>query len=218
MQQNEVKQDIVGRLIDKEWFFFDQVNNIGGRASCQDDFMTFRIMRSSQFETWDEEVLLSYERDLKQAEAAGRNPVELKYAYMMQETSPEYFERELAPFLPAIEEETKRIAEQIIEYEMAWYHKVREKYPYFTGLGRPEQESEDGRMTSVFVYLRGELYTYSTETLNRYLEMVKKKEKAGSNLIRETFENTAKKYGYRDLDTAEREGVHSASKIAAEGI
>ena len=72
MLQNDVKQDIVGRLIDKEWFFFGQVNNIGGRASCQDDFMTFRIMRSSQFETWDEEVLLSYERDLKQAEAAGR--------------------------------------------------------------------------------------------------------------------------------------------------
>ena len=115
MKQNEMKQDIVGRLIDKEWFFFGQVNNIGGRASCQDDFMTFRIMRSSQFETWDEEVLLSYERDLKQAEAAGRNPVELKYAYMMQETSPEYFEGKLAPFLPVIEEETKRIAEQIIE-------------------------------------------------------------------------------------------------------
>ena len=40
----------------------------------------------------------------------------------------------------------------------------------------------------------------------------KKKEKAGSNLIRETYENTAKKYGYWDLDTAEREGVRYYSQ------
>jgi len=34
--------------------------------------------------------------------------------------------------------------------------------------------------------------------------MVKNKEKEGSNLIREIYENTAKRYGYQDLEDAER--------------
>lgn len=204
LQVNGEREDIIEKIIEKEWNFFAKVNHIGGRADCQDDFRTFQIMRSSQFEAWDQEVLHSYACDLEQAEARGQNPVEWKYAYMMKDTAPEYFEQKLAPFLPEIEEEKKKVAEQILEREMTCYYKLRKKYPNFTGLGRQEQDSEGNQMTSISVYLRGELYTYSRETLNRYLEMVKRKEKEGINLIREIYENTAKWYGYQDLEDAER--------------
>ena len=41
--------DIIQQIVDIEWAFFDQVQNIGGRADCQDDYPTFLIMRKRQF-------------------------------------------------------------------------------------------------------------------------------------------------------------------------
>ena len=67
------------RIIKKEWNFFQQVENEGGRASCQEDPETFFIMRRSQFCAWPEELLNSYEADLTEAAAAGRNPLAEKY-------------------------------------------------------------------------------------------------------------------------------------------
>ncbi|MDY2738998.1 MAG: DUF4125 family protein [Acidaminococcus sp.] len=36
---------LIQRIIEREWTLFDEVHNIGGRASCQDDRETFFIMR-----------------------------------------------------------------------------------------------------------------------------------------------------------------------------
>ena len=61
-----------------EWELFDQVQNIGGRAVCQDNWSTFQIMRSSQLLPWPPELLSSYRDDLLEAKAAGRNPLSEK--------------------------------------------------------------------------------------------------------------------------------------------
>ena len=63
-----------------------QVQGVNGRAACQDDWTTFLIMRLSQFEGWDTDVLESYFEDIVQAEAQERNLIMEKYAYMMEET------------------------------------------------------------------------------------------------------------------------------------
>ena len=39
---------------------FDKVENQGGRASCQDDYETFSIMRKSQYMLWSREMLESF--------------------------------------------------------------------------------------------------------------------------------------------------------------
>lgn len=44
----------VRRIAEAEWKLFEQVHNIGGRASCQDSPDTFFIMRSSQLMAWSE--------------------------------------------------------------------------------------------------------------------------------------------------------------------
>ena len=41
--------ELIGKIVDEEWAQFQLVNNQGGRASCQDDWRQFSIMRGSQF-------------------------------------------------------------------------------------------------------------------------------------------------------------------------
>lgn len=65
--------DIIEQIIKLEWKQFDKVKNEGGRASCQDDFETFSIMRKGQYLAWPEELLKSYCVDLQVAEEKGWN-------------------------------------------------------------------------------------------------------------------------------------------------
>ena len=62
-----IMEELINEIIALEWAFFDKVQNEGGRAPCQDDFRTFRAMRASQYEAWDEATLSSWHDDLKEA-------------------------------------------------------------------------------------------------------------------------------------------------------
>ena len=44
------REELTDGIVAAEWFMFDKVNNIGGRADCQDDLETFSIMRRSFFQ------------------------------------------------------------------------------------------------------------------------------------------------------------------------
>ena len=48
------KEEYIQGIIAIEWAMFDQVENEGGRASCQNDYRTFAIMRSSQYKCWND--------------------------------------------------------------------------------------------------------------------------------------------------------------------
>ena len=83
-----MKTEIIDRIIQLEWKQFDAVQNEGGRASCQDDFKTFEIMRKSQFLVWPAKVLESYEKDVLEAGKKGWNLISEKYARMIEFTNP----------------------------------------------------------------------------------------------------------------------------------
>ena len=68
-------EKLIDKIIELEWMFFGLVRNEGGRASCQDDWKTFRVMRRSQFMAWTVPVLESWLDDLLTARAEGRNPL-----------------------------------------------------------------------------------------------------------------------------------------------
>ena len=65
----------ISTIIQLEWDMFQQLVNLDGRASRQDDPDEFAVMRQSQFSAWDPQVITSYLNDLQKAKMEGRNLV-----------------------------------------------------------------------------------------------------------------------------------------------
>ena len=196
------KDDLVGRIVEREWDMFQNVENAGGKASCQQDYQTFEIMRHSQAMSWSEETLESYLEDLQNARKDKRNLLTEKYARMMESTAPLEHAR-IESLLPPLDPEVPEIVDRIVTILIDWEEEVIEKYPYVASRGRPLRTTEDTPYaTSIETYLRGELSTYSPRTLKLYLENVlrQKAEKVNGSEVIHT--NTVKRYGYKSLDDA----------------
>lgn len=192
----------VNMIIDLEWEMFQNVNNIGGRASCQDDWDTFYIMRYCQTKIMNDMTVKSYKADLEEAVLAGHNLVMEKYARMMQYTDPVYYENELKPNLPGIRAEKRKLANDIADRMANAEQKFAKDYPKFSRRGRPI-EDETGGVTSLHTYADGELLTYSERTLNYLLNSIEKLEKKGENIAYIIHDETARFYGYDGVKQAE---------------
>jgi hypothetical protein len=191
------EMNVIDNIIALEWRQFDKVKNEGGRASCQDDWGTFSIMRRSQYLTWPEELLNSFYADLCNAEKNGWNLIMEKYARMMHDQT---LEKEM----PVRSDERVAIQEEIIGIQVAWMEEFAAQYPKMAGNARSIRSSEDTRYnTSYETYLRGEISTYSEETFILYTRFIVSLLKNQRNLAREIMEQTAKLYGYQSLEDAE---------------
>lgn len=191
-------------IVKEEWEQFQNVQNEGGRASCQDDWETFEIMRKSQFYTWRQDGLKSYYKDLVRAKKQGWNLLTEKYARMMESTAPEEYEK-WKDILPKRSEKRRELEEEIIRTEISWAERFSMKYPHLGGSGRSIHTAEDTPWdTSMETYLRGELGTYSDETLLRYKDMIAGYEREGKNLTEMKLTFMTFFYGYRSLDQAEQ--------------
>jgi hypothetical protein len=193
------ERDAVNELVMLEWQAFDKVQNEGGRASCQDDYATFSIMRVSQYETWTDEMLESYIDDFYTANEAGWNLITEKYARMEESTAPEEYAK-LKESLPPVSEKKLAIVEQIAGIQVDWMEEFAKSYPKAAGNARSIHSSQDTPdNTSYETYLKGELLTYSDRTLALYGQFIVKLAGNGKNLACMIMENTAKAYGYADL-------------------
>jgi len=198
-----MNQVLLNEIIIREWEMFQQVNNVGGRAPCQDDRKTFAVMRKSQFETWPKEILQSYLDDLKAAKAVGRNLVMEKYAHMMAYTHPREYEG-FKDLLPSISPETAAQIEKIVLAHVYWKQSLEGKYPNLNNQGRPLTSDQDSPwVTSFETYLRGELQTYSAKTVALYSNYIEECQQAGRNLAEENLRAIIKSYGYQSLEEAE---------------
>ena len=72
-EEHIMSQELIAQVVAQEWAMFNDVQNQGGRASCQNNPKEFEIMRSSQLKTWSDDVLKSYLNDLTTAAYMGRN-------------------------------------------------------------------------------------------------------------------------------------------------
>lgn len=201
--ENMGKNELVDKIVALEWQQFDKVKNEGGRADCQDNWNTFSIMRKSQYLAWNEELLFSFYTDLKEADKKGWNLITEKYARMMESTTPDKYE-ELKESLPERSDERIAIQEEIIKIQVEWMEDFAEQYPKMAGNARSIHTYEDTPYnTSYETYLRGELGTYSEETLVLYGRFVVAMKQAGKNLAYEIMSNTATLYGYKSVEDAE---------------
>lgn len=202
-------EGMIKSVVAIEWALFDKVQNCGGRAACQDDAETFSIMRSSQFRAWSQALLESYKEDLLYAQSQGRNLLCEKYAYMMERTSPDEYQR-IKDVLPVPSLEKLFLTDVICAAHVAWQEELAKRFPRLTGRGRPiRRESDAPGITSFETYLRGELLTYSVETLRLYAAFVEKNQKEKINLCEQVLRNTVLRYGYPDLEAAE---THQAAR------
>ncbi|MFR5609948.1 MAG: DUF4125 family protein [Lachnospiraceae bacterium] len=203
LEAKEEMNPIVEQIVEMEWEMFQNVRNTGGRAACQDDFETFDVMRKSQFLTWDLPLLESYWQDLQEGKAQGRNLVMEKYAYMMESTAPKEYEA-IATGLPKISEEKQAMVEQIVAIQVGWREEFAEKYPHLSGQARIIHTSEDTLYDISFeTYLRGELKTYSMQTLVLYGRRIVEFVQEQKNMTEEIMRYTTAFYGYKTLEDAE---------------
>ena len=185
-----------------EFEAFDKVQNEGGRANCQNNWPTFKVMRMSQYMTWSEDMLLQYLYEFKTNYENGRNMIEEKYARMMASTAPLEYAR-FADRLPPVSEEKKMIIEQIITLQVNWMEEFAAEYPKLAGNARIIHTTDDLPYdTSYETYLRGELMTYSDRMLELYGRYIVEHARDGKNVAREIMENTIHFYGYKDLADA----------------
>ncbi|MBT8338864.1 MAG: DUF4125 family protein [Desulfatitalea sp.] len=193
---------LIEDILRLEWKSFQNVKNIGARAACQNDFSTFCIMRSSQAQSWSEETLESYRRDLIEAENAGRNLLSEKYGHMMESTSPAEYAK-IAHLLPVIASDAITLIEQIVTIIMQWEVELQKKHPYILAQGRPLFSKEDALgVTSLETYLRGELKSFSIRTLKHYLAHVRKLRQENTNGSEIVMRATVKQYGFHSLQEA----------------
>jgi hypothetical protein len=197
------REELIEKILEAEWDKFQKVQNIGGRATCQDDKKTFDVMRSSQFASWSDEAMESYLGDLQDADKKGRNLLTEKYARMMKSTSPREYAR-IEGQLPSLEEGVAPLVAKITDIVIGWEEELSREFPHVTARGRPIHSSQDSQFaTSKETYLRGELETYSKRTLELYYKGLLEQKSKGINKSRVVLEQMVKQSGYASAEEAE---------------
>ncbi len=194
------KKQLIDKLVEMEFEAFDKARNVGGRAACQNDWPTFQIMRTSQYLTWTEEMLESFIHDFEVANAKGWNLIAEKYARMMETTVPEEY-KQIKDQLPVLSDWQKQVIEQIVEIQVDWMEEFSKEHPNISSRARVIHTSEDRPDdTSYETYLRGELGTYSEDTLAKYAAFIVDLIGEKKNLAEMIMKNTIELYGYSSFE------------------
>ena len=196
------KKALIDAILEKEWPMFHNVNG-EERASCQNDYPVFEIMRRAQYDAWSPAALEAYLADLDAAAAEGRNLAREKYIRMMESTDPAGYEH-FCGELPAVSEEKRALVAAIWEKMLAQTERMRTDYPILALGGRPLHASEerDG-WASIETYQTSELLTYSAKTLWALLGHIRDLAVLGRSFAEEVETNTMAYYGFRSLQEAE---------------
>lgn len=203
-------QQLIEEIVKLEFSAFDKVQNVGGRASCQNDWPTFYVMRKSQYLTWNRQMLLQYHYDFQRELENGHNLIEEKYGRMMESTAPEEY-AEMKHHFPYISPEKQAIIEQIVGLQVGWMEEFAAEYPTLASNARSVHTAEDNLYnTSYETYLRGEISTYSDKMLELYGRYIVSYAREDRNAAYDIMTNSARMYGYESLDAAEQGIAHSA--------
>ena len=197
---NKEKEDIIEEIISRELKMFLSVPSLH-KSPCQEHPEAFELHRRAQFSCWSKETLESYLHDLERAQEKGTNLMTQKYARMDN----------LIPQL-----NSNPLIDTIVGYQYAWQRSMMKKYPGIMSGGRPLSRAEDSAfMTSFETYLRGELETYSDDTLELLSKDILAKHAQGISMAEELYTCLVKDKGYDSLDEAEQASLneHEDKKV-----
>lgn len=177
------REDTLKKIVINEWNFFTTVNNIGKRAYCQDNSFTFIYSRLCYWNIYNDIILTSYLNDLVNAKNENRNLVTEKYAYIMQYTDPEYFNK-IKKYLPPISDYKKNTVNSIMLIYINWEEEVKKNNPELLDNNRDlYNPSQSTARTTIEYYFKGELSSYSESTLNLILKYYLSAFQKGINLV-----------------------------------
>nr|WP_325199576.1 DUF4125 family protein [uncultured Oscillibacter sp.] len=192
----------VQELLDLEWRLFDAAPQAGQRSAQFEDREQFIITRSAQLAAWSPELLESWWQDLRSAQAEGRNSINEKYIYMLEQVDPERYAM-LKPGVPEASMEKLWLVDWICQAQVTWQETLQKKYPGITQNSRAIHRSADNQDSVSFeTFVRSELMTYSVSTLRLYARQIEKAQKVGENLCETILENTVRQLGFDSLETA----------------
>lgn len=195
----------IEEIVKIEWEMFQAVENMGGRASCQDDPETFYIMRRSQYDNWSPEMVDCYHSFVNECKAEERNLVSEKYARMMAYTDSHYFNKYIRDRIPFVPARNYRIINNIVEKLIWWEEDLAKKYPAIAETGRPIRSEEDHKgFTSMETYARGELETYPEELLLLYEDYTDRLWTEKVSLSEKNQLTMVRLYGYDSIEEAEK--------------
>lgn len=183
---SETRAALIDRIVGLEEAMFIAVVP-EAPAPCQQDTVTFGIMRRAQFSAWPDDALDSYYSDLTAAKKTGKNLMTLKYARMDDR-------------IPPLNNDP--MIKGIVEIQTEWQYRLLEKYPALIGRGRPVEDAVMG--VSFKKYLAGELETYSSRTLACLGRHVKNLYDSGGNMSEQVYGHMVAAFGYTSLEEAER--------------
>lgn len=180
----------IDEIIDLEWNMLQKLNNIGGRASCQDNYPYFRLMRKSQYYAWDMDLIESYLNDLLEAKKYGYNILAIKYGFMEESTDKEHFET-IKDNLPKLEEKRINLMEAIIKLQLEMFEEFQIENKEDASLMRTLYSNTDSANNASYeTYLRGELSSYSENTVYLYGRMLTNYSKHKANYVKTVINYT----------------------------
>ena len=202
---NSEKERLIDQIISEEYPMFSSVQNIGGRAACQDDPDTFYIMRYAQHSIFGRETLESYLEDIGKAKREGRNLIAEKYSRMMEETDPDWFEKNLRPYLPEPGRRSEILADSLTVVFMSCYERVKQQYPALLAVVRGPYDNRDG--ASIRLYFSSELKTWSEKTLLLACSDIADCLEAGKNPVLMLYETIIAQYRERESEEGKASSI-----------
>lgn len=178
---------VLDKIVAYEWDMLQKTNSRQKHLECRNNKYTFHLMRKSQWAIYPLDIQAKYLRDIHLALQDGRNLMVEKYAYMMQDFVAEEFEA-IKDRLPSISPKKEELVKAILEQHFIWHDEAKRLLPKTMERGRCSCQTISNEV-SIFVYLKGELYTYSEDTLEGILNYNQSLVAQGKNGIVETLKN-----------------------------
>ena len=114
--------------------------------------------------------------------------------------------------MPLLSQQRINLQEQLIQIQVAWMEEFKEQYPNIATNARVIHTYEDQiDDTSYETYLRGEISTYSDQTIILYGRMIVDYVNKGRSYVKEIMTNTIHFYGYLSLEDAKEKLSHDSN-------